>query len=241
MPEKSFEGVDEGPDFRLGPYGSQPESHAAFAAMVTELDDYVGELLTKLSELGIDRNTIVIFSSDNGPHLEGGADPDFFNSNGDLRGYKRDLYEGGIRTPMIVRWPLKVKKGSECHHISAFWDILPTFAEITGADCPDKTDGISFLPALLGKKQKQHEYLYWEFHEEGGKTAVRTGNWKAVKLNMDIVPQGEPELYDLSSDISEKNNVASLYPEIVKKMETIMKQAHTKSDDFPFAFESAKN
>ena len=241
VPEKSFAGVDEGPDFRLGPYGSQPESHAAFAAMVTELDDYVGELLAKLSELGIDKNTIVIFSSDNGPHLEGGADPDFFNSNGDLRGYKRDLYEGGIRTPMIVRWPLKVKKGSECHHISAFWDILPTFAEITGADCPDKTDGISFLPALLGKKQKQHEYLYWEFHEEGGKTAVRTGNWKAVKLNIDSIPQGKTELYDLSSDIGEKNNVASLYPEIVKKMETIMKQAHTKSDDFPFAFESAKN
>ena len=143
-----------GPTFRLGPYGSQPEAHAAFAAMVTELDDYVGELLEKLTELGLEKNTIVIFASDNGPHLEGGADPDYFNSNGDLKGYKRDMYEGGIRTPMLVRWPGKVKAGSICDHISAFWDILPTFAEITGAVNPEGIDGISFLPALLGKKTK---------------------------------------------------------------------------------------
>ena len=239
-PEKSFRGVDDGPTFRLGPYSSQPESHATFAAMVKELDDYVGELLNKLKELGLDKNTIVIFASDNGPHREGGADPDYFNSNGDLRGYKRDLYEGGIRTPMLVRWPGKVRAGSKSDHISAFWDILPTLADITGAVIPEGLDGISFLASLTGRKQKQHEYLYWEFHEQGGKVAVRMGNWKAVKLNIDKTPQGETELYDLSTDIGELNNVASANPAIVKKMETIMKQAHTPSEVFPFAYESKK-
>jgi arylsulfatase A len=237
-PEKSFNGVDSGPTFRLGPYGSQPEAHAAFAAMVTELDDYVGELLAKLKELGVEKNTIVIFASDNGPHLEAGADPDYFNSNGELRGYKRDFYEGGIRTPMLVRWPGKIRAGSKSTHISAFWDILPTFADIAGAKIPENIDGISFLPTLLGKKQKLHEYLFWEFHEQGGKMAVRMGNWKAVKLNLDKTPQGDTELYDLSKDISESNNVAYANPEIVKKMEELMIQAHKPSVIFPFAFES---
>ena len=177
-------------------------------------------------------------TSDNGPHLEAGADPDYFNSNGDLKGYKRDMYEGGIRTPMLVRWPSKVKVGSESDHVSAFWDILPTFAEIAGVENPEGIDGISFLPSLLGKKQKQHEYLYWEFHEQGGKIAVRMGNWKAVKLNIDKTPQGVTELYNLSTDIGETNNIALSNPEIVKKMEEIMKQAHTTSDVFPFAYES---
>ncbi len=236
-PEKSFAGVDSGPSFRLGPYGSQPEAHAAFASMVSELDDYVGEILAKLKQLGLEKNTIVIFASDNGPHLEGGADPDYFNSNGDLKGYKRDVYEGGIRTPMLVRWPGKVKEGSKIDHISAFWDIMPTFAEITGAKIPETIDGISFLPALLGKKQKQHDYLYWEFHEQGGKMAVRMGNWKAVKLNIDKTPQNPTELYNLLTDVGETNDVASSNPEIVNKMEMIMKQAHTKSDVFPFMFE----
>ena len=239
IPEKSFKGVDNGPKFRLGPYASQPEAHAAFAAMVKELDDYVGELLNKLKELGLEENTIVIFASDNGPHIEGGADPDYFNSNGKLRGYKRDMYEGGIRTPMLVRWPGKVMQGSKSDHISAFWDILPTFAEIAGAEIPKDIDGISFLPALLGKNQKQHKYLYWEFHEQGGKVAVRMGNWKAVKLNIDKTPQGETELYDLSKDIGETNNLAKSNPEIVKKMEVLMKQAHKPSKVFPFVNEVA--
>jgi arylsulfatase A-like enzyme len=208
--------------------------------MITELDDYVGELLAKLKELGLEKNTIVVFASDNGPHLEAGADPDYFNSNGNLRGYKRDMYEGGIRTPMLVRWPGKVKAGSESDHISAFWDILPTFAEITGAKNPESIDGISFLPSLLGKKQKQHEYLYWEFHEQGGKIAVRMGNWKAVKLNIDKTPQGVTELYNLSTDIGESNNLASSEPETVKQMEEIMKKAHTPSKDFPYIYETSK-
>jgi arylsulfatase A-like enzyme len=147
------------------------------------------------------------------------------------------MYEGGIRTPLLVRWPGKIKAGSENDHISAFWDILPTFAEITGADCPPGIDGISFLPSLLGKKQKQHDYLYWEFHEQGGKTAVRMGNWKAMKLNIDKTPQGETELYDLSTDVGETKNISSTHPDIVKKMEELMKQAHKPSEVFPFAYE----
>jgi arylsulfatase A-like enzyme len=236
-PEKSYKGTDDGPTYRLGPYGSQTESHAAFAAMITELDDYAGEVIAKLAELGLENNTIVFFASDNGPHLEGGADPDYFNSNGPLRGFKRDLYEGGIRTPMIVKWPGKVKPGSVSEHISAFWDIMPTIAEIAGLTVPEKVDGISFLPELLGKKQKQHEYLYWEFHEQGGKIAVRLGNWKAVKLNADKMPQGGIELYDLSTDEGESNNLAAIHPDIVTKMEEVIKEAHVASDVFPFAYE----
>ena len=237
-PEKSFKGTDDGPDFRLGPYGSQPEAHAAFAAMIKQLDDYVGELLAKLSELGIEQNTIVFFASDNGPHLEGGADPDYFNSNGDLRGYKRDMYEGGIRTPMLVKWPGMIQEGSRTDHVSAFWDLMPTLAEITGAEIPENIDGISFLPALTGKgKQKEHDYLFWEFHEQGGKMAVRMDNWKAVKLNINKSPRGEIELYDLSADISETRNISSSNPEIVRKIEEIMKEAHNPSESFAFEFE----
>jgi arylsulfatase A-like enzyme len=239
LPEKSFKGTDDGPKFRLGPYGSQPDGHAAFAAMITELDDYVGEILAKLKELGLEENTIVLFASDNGPHLEAGADPDFFNSNGDLRGYKRDMYEGGIRTPLIVRWPGRVKAGSKCDHISSFWDMMPTFAEIAGSKAPENIDGISFLPSLLGKKQKkQHEYLYWEFHEQGGKIGVRMGDWKAVKRNIDKNPQTATELYNLKDDPTESTDVASQHADIVRKMEDIMKQSHTPSEVFPFAYET---
>lgn len=238
-PEKSYKGVDDGPNFRLGPYGSQPEAHAAFAAMIKHLDDNVGEVLDKITELGLEKNTIIIFASDNGPHLEGGADPDFFDSNGPLKGYKRDMYEGGIRTPMLVMWPGKINPGSTTDHISAFWDILPTLAEIVGINAPENIDGISFLPTLLGKNQrKKHEYLYWEFHEQGGKIAVRMNNWKAVKLNVDRIPQGAIELYDLSTDIGETTDIAFQHPDIVSKMETLMKEAHTPSEIFPFVSES---
>ncbi|HQG36000.1 MAG TPA: arylsulfatase, partial [Bacteroidales bacterium] len=238
LPEKSFKGVDSGPTFRKGPYGSQPEAHAAFAAMITQLDDYVGEILAKLDELNITNKTIIFFTSDNGPHLEGGADPDYFDSNGPLRGYKRDLYEGGIRVPMLIKWPGKIKAGQTTNHISAFWDIMPTLAEITGVKTPDNIDGISFLPVLLGKKgQKEHEYMYWEFHEQGGKMGVRMQNWKGVKLNIDKNPQSKIELYDLSKDLSETTDISEQYPEIVNKIEEIMKEAHTPSDVFQFTFE----
>lgn len=238
LPEKSFKGVDDGPSFRLGGYGSQQESHAAFAAMVKQLDDYVGEILTELKNLGLENNTIVMFASDNGPHLEGGADPDYFNSNGDFKGYKRDMYEGGIRTAFIAKWPGHIRAGAQSDHVSAFWDVLPTFAEITGAEIPDGIDGISFLPALFGKEQKNHKYLYWEFHEQGGKAAIRMDKWKAVILNVDDPAKSRTELFDLSVDLSEKNDLASSNPEIVKNMEEMIREAHTPSDVFPYAFES---
>jgi arylsulfatase A-like enzyme len=181
----------------------------------------------------------VIFASDNGPHLEGGADPDYFDSNGPLKGYKRDLYEGGIRTPMLVRWPGKVKPASESDHISAFWDILPTLAEVAGAEPVNGIDGISFLPELLGNEQRQHDYLYWEFHEQGGKAAVRMGNWKAVKREIEKIPHGKTELYDLQNDIGETTDIASQYMEIVHVLDSIIELAHVKSENFPFSCEAA--
>lgn len=190
LPEKAFEGVDDGERFRQGPYGSQPESHAAFAAMVTLMDDMVGEIVQRVKELGLEENTLIIFTSDNGPHIEGGGDPDYFDSNGPLRGYKRDLYEGGIRVPMIARWVGHIRPGSVSHHVSAFWDVMPTIADLI--DVEVESDGISFLPELLGDtaRQQQHEALYWEFHEQSGRRALRVGDWKLVQYNAWSEPQG---------------------------------------------------
>ena len=235
LPEKSFKGIDSGPNYRLGSYGSQPEVHAAFAAMVTLLDDKVGEIVTELKKLGIEKNTLIIFSSDNGPHIEGGADPDYFDSNGPLKGYKRDLYEGGIREPMIAMWPGKIAAGKTTDHVSAFWDVMPTMAEIAGVKTPAGIDGISFLPTLLGGKQPQHEYLYWEFYEMGGRIALRMGNWKAVQYNITAVPKTLIELYDLSKDQGETNNLASSHPDIIKKMEKLMKSSHIPSEVYTFS------
>jgi arylsulfatase A-like enzyme len=234
LPELAYVGYDEGEDYRNGPYGSQAECHAAFAAMVTLLDKQVGEIAEKVNQLGIAENTIIVFTSDNGPHEEGGADPDYFNSNGIFRGLKRDLYEGGIRVPMIVKWQGKVQAGSKTDHISAFWDVMPTCAEITQSQSPINLDGISFLPTLLGDGyQRKHEYLYWEFHEKGGRQAVRKGKWKAVWYN---VRKGDNsiELYDLDVDPGEQNNVATQFPAMVKEMEALIKEARTESSVFKF-------
>ena len=237
LPEKSFDGTEYGDEeFRNGAYGTQNEAHAAFAAMVTLLDEQVGEIFTKLKELGLDKNTLVIFTSDNGPHMEAGADPDYFNSNGPLKGYKRDLYEGGVRVPMIARWPGKIKAGSSTDHISAFWDVMPTLADLTGTGKPKNIDGISFLPTLLGtKNQKEHDYLYWEFHEKGGRQAVRKSNWKLVQYLVDEPEKTTTELYDLNSDIGEQHNVAAKYPDVVKELLELMEQARTPSDIFSFS------
>jgi arylsulfatase A-like enzyme len=235
LPEKKFKGAEPGDkNFREGEYGTQPESHAAFAAMVTLLDKQVGEILSKLKELGLEKNTLVIFSSDNGPHLEGGADPDYFDSNGLLKGYKRDLYEGGMRVPMIAFWEGKIVAGSKSEHASAFWDFLPTAAEIAGVEAPENIDGISYLSELLGKEQKQHEYLYWEFHELGGRQAVRKGDWKLVSYQVFDPAKTTIELFNLADDISEENNVAEKHPEIVKELSELMKTARTEATDFPF-------
>lgn len=240
LPEKAYKGAEPGsPNYRKGPYGSQMESHAAFAAMVTLLDKQVGELVAELKKLGLDKNTIIIFSSDNGPHLEGGADPDYFDSNGPLKGYKRDLYEGGMREPMIVSWPGKVKAGTKTDLISAFWDIMPTFADIVGIKTPENIDGISFLPTLLGKSgQKKHESMYWEFHENKGRQAVRMGDWKLVRYNVSIPDKVTTELYNLKSDLGEDYNVASQNPQIVDKMLLIMEQSRVPSPIFNFGKES---
>lgn len=236
LPEKVFKGAEPGSTgFRDGAYGTQPDSHAAFAAMVTLLDQQVGELLDKLKELGLEKNTMVLFSSDNGPHLEGGADPDYFDSNGPLRGYKRDLYEGGIREPMIARWPGKIKAGSSSDLISAFWDIMPTLAEISGATVPPNIDGFSLLPTLLGQPgQKTHEFMYWEFHEQGGRQAIRQGKWKLVRSQVFDNKKTVVELFDLNKDLSEKNNIAEKHPDVVKKLLSLMENARTPSEVFTF-------
>jgi arylsulfatase A len=238
LPENVYNGVNPGDArFREGAYGTQKECHAAFAAMVTLLDKQVGGVLAKLKELGLEKNTLVIFTSDNGPHLEGGADPDYFDSNGPLQGYKRDLYEGGIREPMIAWWPGNIGAGSKTDHVSAFWDVMPTVAELAGIDPPKNIDGISFLPTLLNQNgQKEHDYLYWEFHEKGGRRALREEDWKLVQYNLFDSEKTITELYDLSKDIGEENNVANEHPELANKMLELMKSVHTESEIFPSLF-----
>ncbi len=243
LPEKEFKGAEPGDkNFREGPYGTQPESHAAFAAMVTLLDRQVGEVVEKIKELGIYENTLIIFTSDNGPHLEGGADPDYFDSNGIYKGYKRDLYEGGIRVPMIAAWQGRIEAGTETNHPSAFWDVFPTVADVAGFDAPEGMDGISFLPTLLGKDdQKQHDYLYWEFHEQGGKKALRKGDWKLVNYNVFDPEKTTVELYNIPADPGEENNVASEHPAIVEELSKLMKTARTESEMFPFESKIVRN
>jgi len=214
------------------PYSDQPwpQPEKNKAAMITRLDRDVGLLLNKLKELGLEDNTIVMFTSDNGPHKEGGVDPAFFKSSGPLRGIKRDLYEGGIRVPLIVRWPGHIKPGTVNDQPFAFWDFLPTAAEVARAKIPGHINGVSMVPALLGEPQtNRHDFLYWEFHERGFQQAVRMGDWKAVRPGA-----GEPlELYNLKTDIGEKQNVASQNPEVVARIEDYLKTARTESESWP--------
>jgi len=220
-----------------GPYTDKdwPDPQKGHAAMITRMDGDIGRLMAKLKMLGLDENTFVFFSSDNGPHKEGGADPAFFNSSGPLRGYKRALYEGGIRVPTIARWPGKIKAGSVTNHISAFWDFLPTCCDLAGINTPEDIDGISMLPTLLGQssKQKKHEFLYWEFHEQGKRQAVRMGDWKGIRQNVAKNPNSPIELYYLKNDIGEQNNVAKQHPQIVAKIEDLMRSARTPSEHWP--------
>ena len=230
-PDKVFKG-SEG-----SRYNAITHTHAQFAAMITRLDYYVGEVLKKLKEKGLDENTLVIFSSDNGPHEEGGADPTFFGRDGKLRGLKRQCHEGGIRIPFIARWPGRVPAGEVNDHICAFYDLMPTFCDVAGIKNYEKKyrnkenevdyfDGISFAPTLLGKKkQKQHDFLYWEFNETN-QIAVRMGDWKL------IVKKGKPSLYNLRTDIHEDNDIALQHPEIVEKMKAIIFEQHTPNQHF---------
>ncbi|MEO0453119.1 MAG: arylsulfatase [Verrucomicrobiota bacterium] len=208
---------------------------AGFAAMIENLDTQVGELMHLLNELGVDENTIILFASDNGAHKEGGHHPDFWDSNGPLRGLKRDLYEGGIRTPFMVRWPGVIQPGRKSSHVSAFWDVLPTLADLIGQPIPEQNDGISFLPTLINEgEQSEHPYIYHEFIRGKAKPfsarSLREGNWKALQLVSQKKGQTtfEPiELYDLKADLSESKDLAEDYPEIVARMEQLMDQAHT--------------
>jgi len=213
------------------PYSRKPwpQTEKNFAAMITRMDADIGKLLAKLDQNGQAENTLVILASDNGPHQEGGHKSGHFESSGPLRGIKRDLYEGGIRVPAIMKWPGKIQPGRVSDQVWAFWDFLPTAAEIAGVPAPAGTDGISILPTLLGKPKKQHEYLYWEFHERGFDQAVRLGDWKGIRSGR----QGAIELYDLGADVSERKNVAVGHPETVDRIRRIMETARTDSAEFP--------
>lgn len=207
-----------------------PPAQKGHAAMVSRLDRDVGRLLDLLAELGLDERTLVILTSDNGPHREGGNDPDFNDSNGPLRGIKRAMYEGGIRVPLIARWPGRVPAGKVSGELVAFWDLLPTFAELAGGKAPSGLDGISVVPALRGQRQKeQHEFLYWEFFEGGFKQAIRAGDWKGVRL----APGKALELYDLSGDPGETRDLAAGHPEVVARLEAMLARARTDSPDWP--------
>lgn len=206
---------------------------ATYAVMVTFLDHQIGEILEKLDDLQIAENTLVIFTSDNGSYSEGGYHYSMLKSNGDLRGGKRDLYEGGIRVPMIAWWPGRIDSGQTSDHISGFQDMMPTFAELAGTNTPPKIDGISIVPTLLGTGQQQtHEYLYWEFPSQGGKQAIRKDEWKAVRLGVKENKEASIELYNLNEDPSEQANVAAQYPEIVSEMDSIFRAAHVPSETF---------
>lgn len=222
---------------KIGKYaGTQFDNPAAaFAGMMTMLDEGIGDMLDLLDELGIDENTLVMFSSDNGPHKEGGHAPDYFESYGPLRGYKRDLTEGGIRVPMLARWPGRIKAGGVSNHASAHWDILPTVCELAGVKVEMPIDGISFVPTLLGDgAQEEHEYLYWEFYERGGKKAARWGDWKAIQTGINQNPDAPIAIYNLAEDLREESDLSGKHPELVKRAREIFEDAHTPSPNWTF-------
>lgn len=224
----------EVPDF--GPFADAdwPAPEKGFAAMIRNVDRDVGRVLDQLSRLGIDDETLVLFTSDNGPHQEGGHRMEFFNSNGPLRGMKRDLYEGGIRVPFIARWPGRIPAGTSSDLHSGFQDLLPTLAELAGAELPAEADGISLWPTLGGNpdQQRRHDFLYWEFSEQKGKQAVLRDQWKLIRLQ---VGTNSPvtELYDLAADPAEVNNVAARHPEVVNQLSRLMDASHTPSQQYP--------
>ncbi len=210
-------------------YRSQSVPFAAFAGMITRMDRDIGRLVDLLGARGIDRQTLVMFTSDNGPHREGGADPAFFKSSGPLRGIKRDLYEGGIRVPNIARWIGTIPAGRVSDHAWAHWDVLPTLADIARARIPAGLDGVSMRRALRGERQPPHPFLYWEFHERGFQQAVRMGRWKAVRLKIGAAL----ELYDLEADPGEQREIAAAHPDVVRRIEKYLETARTESARWP--------
>ena len=223
----------EVPDFGQYAQLDWPEPQKGHAAMISRMDRDLGVLFQRLKDHDIDEKTIVFFTSDNGPHREGGNNSDFNDSNGPLKGVKRDLTDGGIRVPMIVRWPGHIEEGSTSHFAGAFWDVMPTLAELagTGKQVPGDIDGLSFLPSLLQQgTQTEHEYLYWAFYERGGSRALRSGDWKAVQQ-----PIHSPvRLYDLKEDLGEEVDVAAAHPDLVKKLTGQMDAAYAPSARWKF-------
>ncbi len=225
---KKYVGLfDEKPYYGQNGYASTRYPLSTYAAMITYLDDQVGIIMEKIKALGLDDNTLIMFSSDNGATFNGGVNAAFFNSVDGLRGLKMDVYEGGIRAPFIARWPGKIKARSISDHISAQYDLMATLAELTGQKL-QKTDGISFLPELLGQKnkQKQHEFLYWEYPEKGGQLAIRMGDWKGVKTDLKKNPGNAWQIFNLSTDRNETKDVAAQHPELVKRFDEIVRREH---------------
>ena len=252
LPERVYKGDNP------SRYNPTPEAHAQFAAMITRLDQQVGDIMQLLEERGLADNTVLIFTSDNGPHEEGGADPGYFNHDGKFRGLKRSTHEGGIRIPFIVRWPGHIAAGSESDQPFAFYDLMPTFCEMAGirdyerryrrpqpeqlvkgsfpvhVTAPDHFDGISILPTLTGRgRQRQHDHLYWEFHETD-MIGVRQGNWKLV------VTHGHPALYDLATDPHEDNDLAASRPDLVRQLVEKIYEDHTDNNLFPITLPDLK-
>jgi arylsulfatase A-like enzyme len=212
------------------PYTGRPWAAVErnYAAMVGLLDRQVAQLVDRLKRQGLYDNTLILFSSDNGPHREGGHDPDFFHSSGPLRGIKRDLTEGGIRVPAIAVWPGKIPAGKTSDQPWAFWDVLPTVCDLAGVKSPAGIDGSSQWEAWQGKGSRAHGPFYWEFHERGFTQAVRDGQWKAIRNG-----KGKIELYDLVADLGEQNNLAERHPEMVRRMEELLRSMRTPDSDYP--------
>jgi arylsulfatase A-like enzyme len=232
VPEDSlaeYDGVfEEEPYIGDRGYTPHPRPRSAYAAMITRMDREIGRIMDLLKDLGLDNDTIVFFTSDNGPTFNGGTDSEFFQSAGALRGLKTQLWEGGIRVPLIARWPGRIAPGTVSDLPCAFWDFLPTLAALAGAPAPEGVDGVSLVPTLVGRSEEQepHEYLYWEFQ---GRQAVRLGTWKAYRRP----PEGPIELYDLAADIGETTDIAAAHPDVVARVAELMDLARTESDLFP--------
>jgi arylsulfatase A-like enzyme len=209
-----------------------------YAAMITRMDHGIGRMVDFLDQAGLSENTLIFFTSDNGP-MKDIYTTEFFSSNGPLRGSKRDLYEGGMREPFLVKWPGQIEAGSHSDYLGGFWDILPTLLDLAGEPIPGHVDGISIKPTLLGQDQRStHQYLYWEFHEGTGSQAIRQGDWKAVKRNIKQDPNFPTELYNLATDLGEGTNLADQHPDKLQELEQLMKEARIPSPEFPLAIDS---
>ncbi len=237
--EKELEAVrplvkDEIDASKQNHYTGTKEVKANYIGMMKYLDDSVGEIVATLKKQNLLENTLIIFTSDNGPASEGGYKKEYLNSNGQLRGGKRDLYEGGIRVPFIASWPDSIKPGQTSDHPSAFWDFLPTVCELTGQSAPKDIQGISYASTLLGKDdQARHPHLYWEHHEQNTRRAIQVGDWKLVQTNLDLPEKTTTELFDLSKDLSETTDLAKQHPEKAAELLKLIKTARVPNKVFP--------